>query len=454
MKNLNALPLILGFITIIALGACQSTNRGYSSSRVWDNNGAAAQQAAKTAPNTLATGHIEAQELAAAADKNPDFNTGPQAPELQRSTVGANKPPVKVAMLLPLSGDNAHLGESMLRSAQLALFDVAHANFELLTRDTKGTAEGARNAARGVLAEGADLILGPVFASSVRAVKPVARNANVSVIGFSTDWTLAGENTYIMGFLPFDQVERLVNYTNKRNIGRVSVISPNNSYGNAVTGAWQSASARLGVPPAQVTKFSLTNPNLAPTLRRTTKYDERTQQAKEQNTNTLNIEPPFDAVLMPVGGETALSIGNLLSHYDLPPKSVKRLGTGLFDDGALATESSLNGAWFAAPSPKLRKGFEQRYLSAYSASAPRLATLAYDATALAAVLAQRGQNAEGSSIFSHSAITNPNGFAGIDGIFRFRPDGTAERGLAILEFRRGTIRVIEDAPTTFQNMAY
>jgi ABC-type branched-subunit amino acid transport system substrate-binding protein len=124
------------------------------------------------------------------------------------------------------------------------------------------------------------------------------------------------------------------------------------------------------------------------------------------------------------------------------------------DDTALATEPSLEGTWFAAPSPNLRRDFTQKYMGTYGKPAPRLATLAYDATALAAVLAQRGIQQTGQPSFDHAAITNPNGFTGINGIFRFRSDGTAERGLAVLEFKHGQITVIDKAPRTFQQSQY
>ncbi|MCB1532963.1 MAG: penicillin-binding protein activator [Alphaproteobacteria bacterium] len=433
MNRIKYLSLFFGFFAALILSACQ-TGSGYSAARVWNYPSASAP--AQQAPSTLS---------------DTTQTTAEQPANVQKA---APMPPVKVALLLPLSGQHQALGQAMLNAAQLALFDVAHDNFELLPHDTGGTADGARNAARAVLAQGADLILGPVFADSVRAVKPIAQRARVSVIAFSTDWATAGDNTYIMGFLPFDQVERLARYTSQHNTGRVAILAPRNDYGRVVTSAWQSTTSRLGTPPAQVTEFSQGESNLAPVLRDFTAYDERVRIAGEQGVSTAQLQPPFDAVLMPVGGETALSIGNLLNHYDLSPRQVKRLGTGLFDDDALATEGSLNGAWFAAPSPKLRKTFEQRYMNTYSASAPRLASLAYDATALAAVLAQRGFQTSGQADFSATAIGNPNGFAGIDGIFRFRSNGTAERGLAILEFNNGKIRVLDDAPQTFQNLGY
>ena len=252
-----------------------------------------------------------------------------------------------------------------------------------------------------------------------------------------------------------------------QNGNSIAVIAPETHYGRAVLSAHQAIANRVNLFATEdVTIFSPHSSNLAPDIRNFTRYDERILQAKlekdallpeeekgeikDEEIDLLQYPPPFDAVLMPVGGDLARSVSNLLSHYDLPPHTVKRLGTGLLDDPALATEQSLNGAWFAAPSPQLRTSFEQRYKSIYNKAPPRLSTLAYDATALAAVLAQRGLKSQGRPAFTHSDITNPNGFSGIDGIFRFRPNGTAERGLAILELHEGDIRIIDDAPRTFQ----
>ena len=164
---------------------------------------------------------------------------------------------------------------------------------------------------------------------------------------------------------------------------------------------------------------------------------------------TPEDKAPYDAVFMPIGGNTARSISNLLRQYDLPPSKVKRLGTGLWDDPSLATEAAMDGAWFASPDPQSGARFRQKFSSIYGYEPPRLTTLAYDATALAGVLARKGFRQIKKPAFDHVSITNANGFAGIDGIFRFNSNGIVERGLAILEYKSGNIRVIDKAPTSF-----
>ena len=85
---------------------------------------------------------------------------------------------------------------------------------------------------------------------------------------------------------------------------------------------------------------------------------------------------------------------------------------------------------------------------------PRLSSLAYDATALAAVLARTGQQRTGQPAFDRAALSNPNGFAGIDGIFRFNGSGLVERGLAVLEIRQRRIIEVDPSPKTFQVPTY
>ena len=127
---------------------------------------------------------------------------------------------------------------------------------------------------------------------------------------------------------------------------------------------------------------------------------------------------------------------------------------GLMDDAGLANDANLDGAWFAAPSPSARRAFEKRYGDVYGIKPLRLASLAYDATALAAILARSSFDETGAPSYDYNALTNPNGFSGVDGIFRFRPDGISERGLAVLEFQNGSIKVVDEAPETFQRDAF
>lgn len=383
-------------------------------------------------------------------------------------------PVVRVAMLLPLSGPQANLGQAMLNAAQMALFDVGVRSVNIMPYDTQGTANGGRLAAQNALRDGAQLVLGPVFADAVRAAKSTLRYQNVNMIAFSTDWSLTDQRVFIMGFLPFDQIERIVSYAVAHDIKRIAAIAPQTTYGRAIIAAYRSLAQQRGIEITDVLTYDPRASNLSPDLRSFTHYDERMDEAtalaeaikaekksassqerrslqKEIERIKSEMQPPFDAVLIAAGGDHAVTISNLLSHYDLPPRKVKRLGIGLFDDQALANEFALRDAWFSAPPAAARSNFEARYKAFYKTTPPRLSTLAYDATALAAVLTHNGLQTMGAPAFDRIAITNPNGFAGIDGIFRFLDNGTVERGLAILSFDNNKIIEVDPAPTTFQS---
>ena len=160
---------------------------------------------------------------------------------------GDNLPQVKVAILLPLSGKNAALGEAMLKSSQMALFDLGHTNFEVIPKDTGETLEGGRAAATEAIQEGAQLILGPVFADSVRGAQSAIAGTNVNMVAFSTDWTLANPQTYLIGFLPFDQVQRVINYARGHGMKRFGILAPDDNYGNAVVSAYEQTAKQSGI---------------------------------------------------------------------------------------------------------------------------------------------------------------------------------------------------------------
>jgi hypothetical protein len=153
-----------------------------------------------------------------------------------------------------------------------------------------------------------------------------------------------------------------------------------------------------------------------------------------------------DALLIAQGGVGLRGIASMIGANGIDTSKVKLLGTGLWYDPAITKEGALTGGWFAAPAPHAQDAFDAKYRSIFDAQPPQLATLAYDAISLVALLAP----GEPYHRFTRAALVDPNGFAGVDGIFRFKEDGTAERGLAILQVEPEGFQVIEPAPTTFQ----
>jgi branched-chain amino acid transport system substrate-binding protein len=365
---------------------------------------------------------------------------------------------LSVALLLPLSGQNAALGAAMLDAAQMALYDVADERVVLLPRDTQGRADAAAEAARTAIADGARLIIGPLLAAEVGAVKPIARAANVPILAFSTAIQLAGDGTYLMGFLTRQEVERVTAFAHGRGVDRFAVLAPRTPYGEIAVDALRAAAQAAGASVTHTEYYDPAAQDLTPVVQHLVgvKVDPATQRKLEKLALSAGKPPPdapppldFDAVLLPEGAQRLRAVAPLLPYYDVDPEKVHFLGTGLWDEPGLGSEAALSGGWYAAPPPTARADFEHRFAESYHHAPPRLATLAYDATALAAVLA-RSANAD----FSATALTNPSGFAGVDGIFRLRPDGLVQRGLAVLEVRKSGNIVVDPAPTTFQQLGY
>jgi ABC-type branched-subunit amino acid transport system substrate-binding protein len=361
-----------------------------------------------------------------------DEPTAPTAP-----IRGPMVPHTKVALLLPLSGEQAALGESLLQAAQLAIFEAPDAGVALIVRDSGDSPFRAAQAAEEAIGEGAELILGPVFGSSVTAVAPVAKAAGVSVVSFSTDKSVAQPGAFVMGILPGIQVQRVVGYASRQGLQRIAALLPQSPYGQTVREALEAAARGSR---AQVVRVDF--------------YDPRALDASTavgQTGQFISGGGAVDALLVPETGERLHGIASQFSSFGIDPTRIRLLGSTLWDeDPGLAHNPVLVGGWYAAPDPSAWRDFRGRFRAAYGVEPPRLATIAYDATLLAILLAGGPNGPE----FSSVALTDPAGFAGVDGIFRFKPDGTVERGLAIMEVRDGFVDVREPAPQSFDDVIY
>jgi ABC-type branched-subunit amino acid transport system substrate-binding protein len=344
--------------------------------------------------------------------------------------------PVRVAILVPESGPNGALGQAISQAAQLAVFDLHENNFQLIPKDTGGTPQGAAKAVDEAAREGAKLILGPVFSGEVEAAKAQARNYGLTVIGFTTDWRVAGGNAYVMGVLPFGQAQLMADFAVSKGLKRIAIIATRDTYGDAVLQSFQSEAQRAGIASQAVIRIAPDGSDAA--------------SAVAQLTAGATNGAAFDGIFLPVGGTALHSLASALKSYGLGSDRVTYLGTGLWDDASVTTDPNLAGGYYAAPSPQVRTAFERNYQRIYGTLPPRLASIGYDAAALAIVIARSEAKAGQRTTFDNAALTNPNGFSGVDGIFRFRSDGLAERGMAVLQIvPGGRIAIAEPAPESF-----
>ncbi|MGD1933335.1 MAG: penicillin-binding protein activator [Candidatus Phaeomarinobacter sp.] len=352
---------------------------------------------------------------------NPDRNT---AGFLKPRHLDANEP-VRVALLVPLSGGAAPVGEAMLNAAQLALFEFDDPNILLIPKDTSGDPAKAAQASREAISEGADIILGPLFANSVAAVAGPAQSAGVPVIAFSTDRNVAGGGVYLLSFLPEEDIERVVDFAVLEGHQRFAAMLPQSEYGQRVRNQFGQAVIARGAELAATESYTPTTDGmLAPA--------ERLAQLKDN----------YDVVLLPAGGTELQGLAPLLPYYDVDPRQVKFIGTGLWDDPSVLREPSLVGGWFAAPPPETRNAFQGRFERVFGSKPHRIASLAYDAMSLSIALSGGAPGQR----YTVSELTAEDGFAGIDGVFRFTQDGLNERGLAVMEVRPGGFVVVSPAP--------
>jgi ABC-type branched-subunit amino acid transport system substrate-binding protein len=348
-------------------------------------------------------------------------NTSPAGPVQQPAAIGTG--PVKVGLILPLSAaSNAGtVALSMKNAAEMALVEFQSPNVQLLIKDDGGTSGGAQHAAQQALAEGAEIIIGPLFAHSVGVVGAAARQRGVPVIAFSTDVSVATRGVYLLSFLPEADVDRIVDYAIDSGKRSFAALMSQGAYGNVAEGEFKQVVARKGGRIVALERYGLDLP-----------------QIQGPANMIAQAARGADAVFIPEGPEVVPSVAQALITGGLDTKRVQLLGTGLWDDPRIFNEARLHGSWYAAHDSTGFRNFSARYRQRFNHDPVRTATLAYDAVALVAALVKT----QGPQRFSEQVLTSSSGFAGIDGLFRFRTDGTNERGLAVMRVTPGGGQII------------
>ena len=329
----------------------------------------------------------------------------------------------RVALLVPLSGSNGGVGRSLANATQLALLDTRNQQVRITSYDT---ATGAGAAATRAIREGAQLILGPLLAEDVRAVAPIARAAKVPVLSFSNDTDVAGNGAYVLGYAPAQAIERVVRYASGRGIGEFGGLVPNALYGSRASTAFLRAVEQAGGKVVSLQTYDRGPGALGAAVRR------------------MDKDAPFGAVLVADGAATAATAVPLLRRAS---PSTQILGTELWNsDGAAASSAALNGAWFASVPDTLYRQYARNYRTRFNAAPYRLSSLGYDSVLLVVRIARDWRPG---TPFPENRLRDADGFAGIDGAFRFGRDNVAERALEVQEIRGGDTVTVSPAPTGF-----
>lgn len=358
-----------------------------------------------------------------------------EPPAVAGETIGSGA--VRVGVLLPLSGQGNQpaVGAVFKNAAQLALDNLQGNDLTLLVKDTGGTAQGASNAARAAISEGAELLLGPVFSDSVAAAGQVARASNRALIGFSSDPTVAAPGVYLLSFLTGEDVRRVITHAGSTGKLTFAALLPNDSFGQIAEAAFRETVPAVGGRILNIMRYD-NNPQ----------DPGGTQRDVEAKARALvSSVGAVDAIFLPQGNVAPVA-ANALREAGLNLGTTQLLGTGVWDDPRILSAPNLIGAVFAAPDKSGFAQFAERYRERFGSQPPRTASLMSDATVLAAALVRSA----GASRFSQEVLTNSDGFIGTDGVFRFTAKGLNQRGLAIYQIHQGTARVLEPAPRTFR----
>jgi len=355
------------------------------------------------------------------------FGQQPPPPEAAQQSQSVGSGRVKVGLVLPLSapGNAGVAAQSMKNAAEMALAEFNNPDVQLLVKDDAGNPQGAQSATQQALDEGAEIILGPLFAQSVPAAAQLTRARGISMIAFSTDSSVAGRGVYLLSFLPESDVNRIIGYAASVGKRSYAALLPDNAYGGVVEAAFKQVVGTKGGRIAAFEKYGADRAGAARTI--------------------AQALTGADSLLLADDGDALASVTDALTAAGADLRRLQLLGTGLWDNPRVFATPALQGGLYAAPDPSGFRNFSGRYRSRYGQDPVRTATLAYDAVALVAALSKT----QGNRRFSSEVLTNPSGFAGIDGLFRFRADGSNERGLAVMRVATGGAQAVAGSPKSF-----
>lgn len=330
-----------------------------------------------------------------------------------------------VALLLPFSGASREVGKSIMDAAKLALFDLKAQNVVLKPYDTGVDANQVISQAENAIRDGAEVFLGPVFSQSTRSIMAMAQQANIPVLSLSNTPEIANHGIYPLGFNPGAQTQHLKDYLVSQGHKKIAILAPTSRYAQLAVESLKQASSKASIT-------------------REVFYDRSTQNFDEHIRSLLGVAPGFtpnpkeimDAIFIPDRPEKISLIVQALSHYGVDLKKTKIFGPDILKEANASKDPFLKGVLFAAPDSVEREKFRKRFLDTYRYEPSEIATIAYDMVAMIASFSKEGLKV------SNEALTQPEGFNGIDGLFRLDAQGNVEREYAIYEVDQGSNRIL------------
>lgn len=347
--------------------------------------------------------------------------------------------PVPVALLVPKSGGSgdAVVSAALENAARLAIADLNGARIDLRVYDTGGNEAQTTGVTNQAIADGAKIILGPLYGGNANAAGHAAAKAGVNVLAFTNNASLAGGNVFVLGQTFDDTARRLTSYAAKQGKRRIVTVSAENAAGELGRQAIASAAQANGASIVGNVVYSYSQQGVISAAQQVkAAVDSGSADAVFLTSNT-NAALPFFAQLLPENGVNPAVTQYLgLTRWDVPAQTLDLPG--------------LQGGWFTLPDPARSAQFNSRYSSAYGTAPHPLAGLAYDGIAAIGALVQQGRN----NALTGAALTQSGGFQGVQGVFRFRPNGVVERGLAVATIRDKQVVVIDPAPRAFGGFGF
>ncbi len=349
----------------------------------------------------------------------PPVVDGPVSPQLPTDVARH-----RIALLVPMSGANAGVGEAIANSANMAVLDTGGKTVRITTYDT---ATGATAAAQKAIADGNKLILGPLLAEDVRAVSIVGRAAKIPLISFSNDISVAGNGTYLMGFVPTQSIDRIVGYARAAGMTKFAGLIPNGLYGQRASAALLRSVQASGGQVVSMQSFDRSAGSITAAI------------------NKMAQASAYDAVLIADSGRVALQAVPIIRRSG--GAKAKIIGTELWNtESSLSQSPTMHGAWFASVSDSLYTRLATKYRTRFAKAPYRLGSLGYDAVLLINNVAPRWRIG---TPFPTNLLVDSGGFDGIDGAFRFGRDGVAERALEVQQVNPTGFAVVAPAPRSF-----
>ncbi|MHA7818315.1 MAG: penicillin-binding protein activator [Erythrobacter sp.] len=330
----------------------------------------------------------------------------------------------RVALLVPMSGSTAEVGQALANATTMALIDTNANNLRITTYDTS---RGAAQAASQAIADGNKLILGPLLSENVAAVQRAARPAGVPAIAFTNDSTVASADVFVMGHIPEQSIRRSVEYARANGSSSFAALLPEGEYGQRSYSALQNSLRDYGGSLVAFERYARSNTSIVGAAQR------------------LRQRGGYDTVLIADGARLAVQAAGQLRSQGAG--GTRLLGTELWSGESEITQTAtVNGALFSAVSDGRFRRFSESYEARFGTKPYRIATLGYDAVLLTLRIARDWQVGRD---FPQRELYDRGGFLGVDGAFRFGRGGVAERALEVREVRNGSVTAVDAAPSTF-----